>query len=285
MLFDPESEPAAVELCDLGTDIVSFPALSRDGSILSYIVRGSEPGSEAFIVTRDITRIGVSAPRRLCSTGMHEASSPAWHPDANRIYFSIHYDDSRRCEEAICWIDADGARSAAPIRIVGRPGQTFRKPHISPDGRSMCFTHYPGYSQATELEVWRARINESGDKAFRPERLTRNDLSDDCCRYSRDGDWIYHSAEMMGRALFFRTKTDGSAREIVYTNSADRACRTDWFSLSRSGLLACHLKLKDDTIHILVADPDGPAEKVLSPADLAPGWDMLMWPCFFEPPA
>lgn len=280
--YDPSRDRSAVELCKLGKSVCQFPLVSPDGTTLCYLEISTEQDEEGFIVLRQIDPNCVSEPSRICSVGKRGAYSPVWDPLSKKIYFSAQYDDPTRGGGSIYMIDLVESAPADPVRIIGRPGQAFEKPHLSKCGQYICFTHFPGHSNAHKMELWSALLDDSGRLAHRPQRLSSDALTDDFCCWAPKGLTIFRSVGAPKHVALVKIDADGTGQEYAWSPVRTEGFQTNWFSLSESGLFACVGRTETETSVIRIVDLEGGLEKVLTPADTAPEYDSLEWPSFVD---
>jgi len=176
-------------------------------------------------------------------------SKLAWHPDGSKIYFSVSETNIGRRDSSIFWIDAEGPSDQKPRRIIGRPGQVFNSPRLSPDALRICFVHYPGRSWAFDQEHWMAEINASGTEVWNPIQLTFDDIADTRCVFSADSRQIFWTGSIEGKySLVFSMDLQTRARRVILRGTEDNPAIKN-LSVSPSGLIA--FETTDDVDQII----------------------------------
>jgi len=283
---DPSRSFSVTTLCDLEENKNRRElSVKPDGTMVCYLEDAHGDDKEIFLVVHEICNNSASEPKILCSVGTDLAYSSAWHPVLNKIYYFTNSNDPSLGGGSIHTIDVDGTGDAQPKRIIGRPGQVFNRPHISSDGRFILFVHFAGESEATKQETWKAQLDESGDFACRPKRLTRDEISDLLARFTSDKQKIIRACGDRDDCWAFVTMgPDGKDPEIVYDAKRNGKCLMCGFCLSFTDLLACMVESEeDDRIkHIRIVDLATGRETTIKASDIASSWESLEWPCFLE---
>jgi dipeptidyl aminopeptidase/acylaminoacyl peptidase len=193
-------------------------------------------------------------PRQLTS-GTLSQSAIAWAPDGRSIVFvqdSTDADELRQdLNPDLYVVDVAGG---AIRRLTAARGYE-REPAFSPDGRLIAFTCSAGRGQPDDVCVVAAEGAE-------PRNLTpRWDLDPSQPRFSRDGQWVFFTAETEGSVHLFRVPVAGGAVQQVTRGL--RQLRG--FSMSADGRLMTFVG--SDVVRpseLFVAATDGSRERRLT---------------------
>jgi serine/threonine protein kinase/Tol biopolymer transport system component len=214
---------------------VSGIAWTRDGRSIIY---GSRPGAglmELWRVPADVPR----PPERIEEAG--SAAEPVMAASGNRLAFSrrtfdtdvyafdgahsrplltssfvdgqadyspdgqhIAFLSERSGERSEIWITrADGSDA---VQLTHGPGQFQGSPHWSPDGRSLTF-------DSLGSDGWRIWVIDADGGS--PRQITKEAGNQNIPTWSRDGQWIYYSAETLSTRDLWRVRVADGQRELV----------------------------------------------------------------------
>jgi Tol biopolymer transport system component/tRNA A-37 threonylcarbamoyl transferase component Bud32 len=188
----------------------SAAELSPDGTRAVLTIRNSEAETSDLWVA-DFARRGL---KRLTSEGTN--LDPIWSPDGRRIIFR-----TRRAQNEIDWIDADGSRQPQKIR---ESNSREAPSSWSPDDASILYTS----ASQGRGQIWVLPVNATGHGGEpRPLVVTASDDLD--ASYSPDGRWIAYTSDESGRYEVYVRSVDGSA---VFAVSSEGGESPHW---SRDG--------------------------------------------------
>jgi eukaryotic-like serine/threonine-protein kinase len=167
------------------------------------------------------------APQRMLASSRNE-----WDPQFSRDGHRVAFMSSRGSTDALWIADTDGANLH---QLTNGPGQSQGSPHWSPDGHTIAFD-----SKAADghWHIWIIDAEGGG-----PRQFTRGEGNQNVPTWSRDGRWIYYSADVGGQQNIWRIPATGGAAERVTQNG--------------SGMLAC--ELADGTGLVYQAKPSASA--------------------------
>jgi Tol biopolymer transport system component len=180
-----EPEPLSV-----GQGDAYSPALSRDGRRLAYTYAQANVSVWRYEMPRSGAR-GATPTKLIPSTGgnLNEQFSP----DGKAVAFQSGRSGSR--ELWVC--DSDGSN---PRQLTFMEKSAAMLPRWSPDGRMIAFTG--------ELEGHDAIYVVSAEGG-RPRRLTADASNELWAFWSRDGKWIYFSADKTGSYQLWKMPAGG----------------------------------------------------------------------------
>jgi Tol biopolymer transport system component len=99
------------------------------------------------------------------------------------------------------------------VQLTRGPGRWQGSPAWSPDGRRIAFD---SQSEDRHWDIW--TIDVAGGA---PRRLTQNPGNENVPSWSRDGRWVYFSAEREGKRGVWRIPAAGGAEERIADLNAD----------------------------------------------------------------
>jgi eukaryotic-like serine/threonine-protein kinase len=201
---------------------------TRQGAQLSYLCRVAADGGtpperieesgpfpawpatvgsrDRLAFTRDMNDVDLyvwdGAHRSPLLTSSYMDFQPDYSPDGGRIAFI----SERSGEQPEIWVArADGSE---PVQLTHGPGKFQGSPHWSPDGRRIAFD-----SQGNDgWHIW--TIDADGGP---PQQITRDAGTQNVPTWSRDGQWIYYSAETGSTRDLWRIRpTTGEKERLLH---------------------------------------------------------------------
>jgi eukaryotic-like serine/threonine-protein kinase len=199
----PASTSATPQRLPLGSDDCCYPAVSRHGNRLAYVVRNWDPN----VWRISLSKPGLShgTPVRLISSTRSE-SCPAYSPDGSKIAFM-----SDRSGVHTLWVcNGDGSN---PMQLT-TTGTSGIWPRWSPDGRTIAFAAEEGRYQYIYV------ISANGGI---PQRLTGDPTNNDKWPYwSRDGQSIYFASWRDGADQICKVPAAGGKAVQITSGGVNR---------------------------------------------------------------
>ena len=185
--------PERIELAGLGA-IAAVLAPGRDRLAFVRLVGG------VGIYTTDLKR-----PPQPLLVSSGTSGSRDFHPDFSPDGSRIAFESTRSSDAVEIWVAASDGSNAR--QLTRGPGLWQGSPAWSPDGRSIAFD-----SRADDgrWDIW--VIDADGGT---PRRVTNDPEDENAPTWSRDGRWIYFSANEPGRRNIFRVPVHGGPRQRV----------------------------------------------------------------------
>jgi len=149
----------------------------------------------------DVYRFQVGEPARPVLTSTFGETEPRWSPDGRRLAFC----SARSGDQNEVWLAA--ADGTAPQQLTHGPGSSQGSPAWSPDGKTIAFDSFDGNFQ---WHIW--LIDADGGT---PRQLTSHSGNQHVPVWSRDGQWIYFSADEGGALNVWRVAVRGGARQRI----------------------------------------------------------------------
>ena len=179
--------PQRLELAEMGPE----PAVS--GSRLAFSrVRADQ----------DIVRLTPGQPREVFpASSSFWDGAPQFSPDGRRVAF----ESMRSGERMEIWLA--GADGRDPVQLTRGPGRWQGSPAWSPDGRRIAFD---SQGEDGHFDIWTIDVAAGG-----PEQLTRRPENENVPSWSRDGRWVYYSAEREGKVGIWRMPATGGVEERI----------------------------------------------------------------------
>ncbi len=201
VLADGDRTPERIELAGAGS--VS-PATTPSRDRLAFGRMILEQGIYRFVAGRTPQPVLVSSTRD---------SEPRFSPDGRRIVFS----SARTGDATEIWLaSADGT---AVEQLTHGPGDWQGSPAWSPDGRQIVFD---SRTVDGHTDLW--LIDADGSM---PHQLTRESGDENMPWWSRDGHWIYFSADQgKGRDIWRVPASGGPLQQITRGGSGLFSCES-----------------------------------------------------------
>jgi Tol biopolymer transport system component len=186
--IDGSRAPERLQVAGMGA---RWPALS--GNRLAFTRLRAE---------QDIVRLTPGRPSEVfpASSSYWDAAA-AFSPDGRQVAF----ESMRSGERTEIWLSATDGKN--PVQLTRGPGLWQGFPAWSPDGRRIAFD---SLSEDRRWDIWTIDVAGGG-----PRRLTRHPGNENVPTWSRDGRWVYYSAEREGKGGIWRTPAGGGAEERV----------------------------------------------------------------------
>ena len=274
--YDPSGKGDYTTVYHANGREIRSPCVSADGRRLCFLMQ--ENASNYSLNILDINTAENLSPRSICKALSSTADELSWHPDGTKIYFSMEYGISEYKGTGIYWVDVKGREDQKPKMLIHCPGQVMTGPRISPNGKRICFVHYPGLSRGFEYEIFIENLDEDGIRVWAPEQLTSNTRNDSCCRFSMDGRHLYWVSQ--DQDFSFRIQRmflDGSGKKTLLGELVTDKLHINYYSISATGLIAYYL-MEDDNGRIELYDSEQHQTYVL------PHYDRLctQFPCMIK---
>lgn len=189
-----------VERLSIGTQNAMFPNVSRDGSLLSFLVSSNV----SSVWAADIRADGTITPTRLIESN-GEDGQPQLSPDSSRIVFS-----STRTGTSQIWLAGwDGSHPEQLTSVHAIAGT----PHWSPNGEFVAFDVHEG--KHAGIYIVRPRVGT-------PKRVTPSDYEAVEPVFSRDGRFIYFLSNRSGDWQVWKIPISGGGAVQVTSNGGMR---------------------------------------------------------------
>lgn len=190
----PGGQPT--KITSIGEDAVNIAATNHNGQ--TRLVYSKE------ILDENIWQLDLkSRHSELLLASTRADYNPNISPDSSRITFV-----SNRSGNSEIWTAAiDGSK---PVQLTSFAGKLTSNPKWSPDGQRIVFDSRVGDGQPRVY-----LINANGGNQT---RLTEEPASEPT--WSRDGQWIYFTADSKGRREIWKIRPDGSGKTQVTTTGA-----------------------------------------------------------------
>ena len=155
-----------------------------------------------LVVDQDIVRLTPGRSREVfpASSSSFDGSSEL-SPDGRRVAF----ESLRSGERMEIWLA--GADGQDPVQLTHGPGRWQGSPAWSPDGRRIAFD---SQSEDRRWDIWTIDVAGGG-----PERLTQHPGNENVPTWSRDGHWVYYSAQREGKVGIWRIPAAGGVEERI----------------------------------------------------------------------
>jgi eukaryotic-like serine/threonine-protein kinase len=224
--------PERVEVAGVGA---STPAISRNRLAFTRLS-----------VDSDIYRFEEGRPLQLALGSTSEDSQPRVSPDGRRLAFTSLRAGGDASDIWVSHIDGSNVR-----QLTHGPGSHQGSSSWSPDGRRIAFD---SYGDDLHFHIW--IIDENGGT---PRRLTTQPGDESVPVWSRDGQWIYFSADRgTGRDIWRAPPSGGVPERLTRGASGHLACEAP----DGSHLL---FQLKDaDSPLMVMALPTGAARQLVA---------------------
>ena len=161
---------------------------------------------------QDIYAMQVGGGARALLTSPFLDAQPQYSPDGRQIAFS----SARSAGVPEIWVAASDGTGAR--QLTHGPGRHQSEPHWSPDGRSIAFE---SLTDKGDWHIWTIPANGGV-----PRQLTFQPGHNIVPSWSRDGRWIYFSANNAGRDIWRVAATGGEPHRVTEGGSGSMACES-----------------------------------------------------------
>ncbi len=225
-------------------------AISPDSrNMMAFSITPLDGDNEIFTVNADGSGIRqlTDHPERDCA--------PAWSPDAKKIAFYVHYDETHTWSVFV--MDADGSNIK---RLTDKKGVRDQSPSWSPDGKQIVF----GRKTFVSSEIW--KMNSDGSDLMKYDFVIGGGPE-----WSPDGTQIVFHSSRNGKSEIYVMDTDGSNKRKLTSNDSDEW----WPSWSPDGRQIVFQSDRDGNFEIYKMNADGANPVRLtdnSAEDAEPSW-------------
>jgi eukaryotic-like serine/threonine-protein kinase len=228
-----DHSPERIELAGIGAN---SPATARSRDRLAFVVHRFDTDIYQFLPGR--------SPEPVLTSSFADMQ-PQFSPDGRRVAFS----SARSAEMPEIWLaSADGA---SVHQLTHGPGSWQGTPRWSPDGRQVVF------DSRTDDGHWHIWVIEAEGGA--PRRVTNAAGDQNMPWWSRDGAWIYFTADDGHSSGVWRASVDGGRSERV-----TRGGSVGWTAESADGRSLLYKAKDGDSPLLIMPVNGGPARQLVA---------------------